>query len=315
MKMGISIVSALLVLAILFTTPTVLANESITAEDFAARCADAGGNLTLTENLRVDGGTAELGECQVRIGAFRLEIQQAQFSATGPFTIDGQLGGELRIEHSQFFQSAQTEGLVNMTLLAHRLRVEDTTLDFSGHVILRSGPLDRGEVLVEAVKFRSRSRSAVLHIGASGRTGHEGRITVRESELVAEGNISIAASLQALHGRGRVYLEGNAILARGTLALQTGEEGRIEVHENNRTAEGEEPFRGIYAAGTLMITSGMGGRTAVDENRILAKEGAQIRSGGRTRVRENNFFGSGEVLIEGPRCQARDNLPEVSCAR
>ncbi len=292
-----------------------LAKESLTAEAFAARCVDAEGNLTLAEDLLVVGGTSELGACRVHLGAFRLEIQQARFLSTGPLFVDGGLGGgELRIEHSQLSQSERAEGPVNIDLIAHRLRVQDTTLDFSGHVILRGGDLDRSNVLVEAVRFRTRSTS-VLHIGASGQTSHQGRITVRDSELISEGDISIQASFLPPHGRGRLLIEGSALVARRTILLRTGEDGRTEIRENNRTVELDELFQGIHAEGTVTITSEAGGRVKVDENRLLAREGTEIRSQGWTSVRENNFSEGGPVLIQGLHCRARDNIPDVGCAR
>ncbi len=287
-------------------TRTALAQESITAEAFAARCADAGGTLTLTENLQVVGGSAELGACHVDLGPFRLEMQQVCFSSIGSLFIDGGLGGgELRIEHSQFSQSEGAEQPVNIDLIAFRLRVRDTTLDFFGHVILRGGDLDRSDVLVEEGRFRTRS-ATVLHIGASGRTSHQGRITVRDSELISEGEISIQASFPPSRGQGRVLIEGSTLVARGTILLRTGEEGRTEIRGNRQ---------GIQSDGTVTITSETGGRVEVDENRILATDGTEIRSGGRTRVTENNFSAGGPVLIQGHHCRARDNIPDVRCTR
>lgn len=298
-----------------WVTCQALAEKSLTAEDFAALCADAAGSLTLAENLRVVSGTTELGACRVNLGAFRLEIQQARFLSVGPLFIDGGLGGgELRIEHSQLSQSERAEGLVNIDLIAHRLRVRDTTLDFFGHVILRGGDLDRSDVLAEAVRFRTRSRT-VLHIGASGQTSHQGRITVRDSELISEGDISIQASFLPPHGRGHVLIEGSAIVARDTILLRTGEDGRTEIRENNRTLKLDELFQGIHADGTVTITSEAGGRVKVDENRILARDGTEIRSQGWTRVRENNFSEGGPVLIQGVHCRARDNIPDVGCTQ
>src|SRR5712692_7746925 len=151
-----------------WTTRQALAEDTLTAEGFAARCADAEGNLALAGNVSVVGGTAELGPCRVELGPFRLEIQQARFSSIGPFFVNGGLsGGELRFEHSQISQSERAEQAVNIDLIAHRLRAHDTTIDSFGHVILRGGDADRSDVLVESVRFRVRSPT-VLHIGASG---------------------------------------------------------------------------------------------------------------------------------------------------
>jgi len=298
-----------------WTTRQALGQESLTAEAFAARCADAEGSLTLAGNLSVVGGTAELGACRVELGASRLEIRQARFFSIGSLFVDGGLGGgELRIEHSQFFQSQRVQSPVNIDLIAHRLRVHDTTVDFSGHVILRGGDRDRSDVLVEAVQFRVRTPT-VLHIGASGQTSHQGRITVRDSELISEGDISIQASFLPPHGAGRVLIEGSAIVARGTVLLRTGEDGVTEIRENNRTVDLDAPFQGIHADSTATITSEAGGRVKVDENRILAKEGTEIRSKGWTRVRENNFSDGGPVLIQGLHCRASDNIPDVGCTR
>lgn len=298
-----------------WTTRQALAEDTLTAEGFAARCADAEGNLTLAGNVSVVGGAAELGQCRVELGPFRLEIQQARFLSIGPFFVNGGLsGGELRIEHSQISQSERAEQAVNIDLIAHRLRAHDTTIDSFGHVILRGGDADSSDVLVENVRFRVRSPT-VLHIGASGQTSHQGRITVRDSELISEGDVSIQASFLPPHGAGRVLIEGSAIVARATILLRTGEDGITEIRENNRTVELDEVFQGIHADGTVTITCEAGGRVRVDENRILSNEGTEIRSLGWTRVRENNFSDGGPVLIQGLHCRASDNIPDVGCSQ
>jgi len=208
-----------------WTTRQALAEDTLTAEGFAARCADAEGNLALAGNVSVVGGNAELGPCRVELGPFRLEIQQARFSSIGPFFVNGGLsGGELRFEHSQISQSERAELAVNIDLIAHRLRAHDTTIDSFGHVILRGGDADRSDVLVESVRFRVRSPT-VLHIGASGQTSHHGRITVRDSELVSEGDVSIQASFLPQRGD-EATIDAQELVARcadagGVLTLHT----------------------------------------------------------------------------------------------
>ena len=76
---------------------------------------------------------------------------------------------------------------------------------------------------------------------------------------------------------------------------------------------GAEHFQGIQTQGVFTISSEAGETTKVDENRILARDGVQIYSGRRTRVIENNFSDSGDVVIQGPRCRARDNIRNVNC--
>ena len=259
----------------------------------------------MDEDLFVAGGAAELAACEVQLSAFRLTIREAQFFSTGDFAINGPLDGELQVERSQVFQSAQAGEPVNITLIAHRNRIEDTTMDVSGNIILRSGEPSDGEVLVEGVRFRSRSQTGVIHIGASGRTGHDGRVRLKDSELVGDGTVSIQASFESSHGRGRVQIERNALIAQVRIILLVGEDGTLEVREN---------LQGIRTPGTLTIGSESVGRTSVDENRIVALDGVQIHSGGRTTVVENDFSDSGEVVIEGPRCRARDNIPQVHCS-
>jgi hypothetical protein len=277
-----------------------LAAESLSAEEFARRCADAGGNLTLDQNVRVDGGSAELDECQVTVGSFRLEINRARLSSTGFLRVFGESGGEIRVVHSALAQSEQAAGPMNILLRAHRVLIEATTLDFSGTVHLETGQDDRGEVHV--VNSTLRSSAADIHIGSSGR-GHEGRTRIEESRLSAEVDISILSSSLQTAGRGEVTVEDSALDSSGTMTLQTGDEGRTEARENSS----------MHAAGALTIISGSAGKTVARDNRIVGEESAHILSGGRTNVQENDFTGSGGVSIEGPRCQARNNVPAVEC--
>ena len=276
--------------------------ESLSAGEFASRCADAGGNLILDQNLRVDRGSAELAECQVTVGSFRLEIERARLSSTGFLRVFGESGGEIRVAHSALTQSEQAAAPVNILLRAHRVLIEATTLDFSGTVHLETGQDDRGEVHV--VNSTLRSIAADIHIGSSGR-GHEGRSKVEESRLFAQVDISILSSSLQTEGRGEVTVEDSALDSSGTITLQTGDEGRTELRENS----------GVHAAGTITISSGGAGKTVAHDNRIVGEESAHILSGGRTSVQENDFTGSGGVSIEGPRCRARNNIPAVECTR
>ena len=254
MGKSFSAIGLLLAIAPLMTQ-RVWACKVLSAEEFGTRCADAGGHLILDEDLFVAGGAAELAACEVQLSAFRLTIREAQFFSTGDFAINGPLDGELQVERSQVFQSAQAGEPVN--------------------------------------------------IGASGRTGHDGRVRLKDSELVGDGTVSIQASFESSHGRGRVQIERNALIAQVRIILLVGEDGTLEVREN---------LQGIRTPGTLTIGSESVGKTSVDENRIVALDGVQIHSGGRTTVVENDFSDSGEVVIEGPRCRARDNIPQVHCS-
>ena len=147
------------------------ADASISAEEFAAQCADAGGNLTLDQDVRIEGGSAELAECQVTVGSFRLDIERARLLSTGFLRVFGESGGEIRVAQSALAQSDQAAGPVNILLRAHRVLIEATTIDFSGTVHLETGRDDRGEVHV--VNSRLRSIASDIHVGSSGR-GHEG---------------------------------------------------------------------------------------------------------------------------------------------
>jgi hypothetical protein len=287
------------------------ADETLSAEEFAARCADANGNLTLDQNLRVDGASAELGQCQVTIGSFRLEIEHAQLSSTGFLRAFGESGGEIRVEHSTIAQSKQAPGPVNILLRAHRVQIEATTLDFSGTVHLETGQDDRG--VVHVVNSTLRSIEADIHVGSSGR-GHEGHTRIEDSHLSAHVDISVLASSLVTGGRGEVTVEDSVIDSSGTITLGTGDEGRTVVRRNDRSREGEDLGSGIHAATTVTIVSGSAGTTIVHENRVVGEEGAHILSGRITRVQDNDFTGSGDVLIEGLRCEARDNTPSVECS-
>jgi len=118
MGKSFSTIGMLLAIAPL-TTQRAWACRALSADEFGTRCAGAGG------------------------------------LSTGDFAINGPLDGELQIEHSQIFQSAQAGGPVNVTFIAHRNRIEHTTMDVSGNIILRSGEPSHGDVLVEGVRFRS----------------------------------------------------------------------------------------------------------------------------------------------------------------
>src|SRR5262249_16649856 len=100
-------------------------------------------------NAHVEGGSAELGQCVVTIGSFRLEIEHARLSSIGLLRAFGEPDGEIRVEHSTLAQSEQAVGLVSILLRAHRVRIEDATLDFSGTVHLETGRDDRGSIHVQ----------------------------------------------------------------------------------------------------------------------------------------------------------------------
>src|SRR5262249_34480515 len=96
------------------------ADESVSAAEFAARCLASGGNLTLEQNLVIDGGVAELDECRVTAGSFRLKIEHARLSSNGFLRVFGESGGEICVEHSILTQSDKAIGPVNILLRAHR---------------------------------------------------------------------------------------------------------------------------------------------------------------------------------------------------
>jgi len=100
----------------------------------------------------------------------------------------------------------------------------------------------------------------------------------------------------------------------GTITLGTGDKGRTVVRRNDRSREGEDLGSGIHAATTVTIVSGSAGTTIVHENRVVGEQGAHILSRGLTRVQDNDFTGTTDVLIEGLRCEARDNIPLVACS-
>ncbi len=287
-----------------------LCAELINAEQFAERCSKAQGHLAIVTDLHVEGGATEIAECRVTLGAARLDIRDAEFAATGFFMIEGQPNGDLRVERSVLIQSAAVNEPVNVLLRAHQLRLHATTIDFLGTVHLETGAADRGELQVEGSLLRSLGGD--IHIGSSGR-GREGNTVVKHSELIASADgISILASAQAPHGAGRIHVEENSIVSAGTIAIQTGEDGRTKVSRNSRVSE--QGSTGIHAGTTLSIVSGEAGETTVDQNRIVADEDATILSGGRTRALQNDFVGIGDITIAGPRCVARRNLPEVACS-
>lgn len=296
---------------ILGTASLARADESLSAEEFAARCEYANGSLTLDQNMRVDGGSAELGECQVTIGSFRLEIEHARLSSTGSLRAFGESGGEIRVENSTLAQSEQALGPVNILLRAHRVRIEATTLDFSGTVHLETGPDNHGRVYV--LDSTLQSVAADIRVGSSGR-GHEGLTRIEDSWLSAQVDISVLASSLVTGGRGEVSVEDCVFDSSGTITLETGDAGRTEVRGSARSRQGEDMGSRIHAATTVTIVSGTEGQSIVHGNRIVGEEEAHILSGGRTRVQGNDFIGSGSLLIEGPRCEARDNNPPAECS-
>jgi hypothetical protein len=308
---------AAVALVMLLGSSRARADELLSAEEFAARCAEANGNLALDQNVRVEGGSAELVECQVTVGSFRLEIVRARLLSIGFLRALGESGGEIRVEHSTLAQSEQATGPVNILLRAHRVRIETTTLDFSGTVHLETGRDDRGSVHV--LNSTLRSGAADIHIGSSGR-GREGHTTIEDSRLFAQLDISVLGSSLEAGGRGEVTVEDSVLDSSGTITLETGDEGRTEVRGNDRsrerdeTDERDEIWRGIHAASTVSIVSGRAGETIAHDNRIVGQEGARILSGGRARVEDNDFTGSGGVLIQGPRCKASENVPPVECS-
>src|SRR5262249_48822963 len=170
---------------------------------------------------------------------------------------------------------------------------------------------DRGGVHV--LDSTLRSVEADIHVGSSGR-GHEGRTRIEDSHLSAQVDISILASSLVTGGRGEVTVEDSVIDSSGTITLGTGDQGRTVVRRNDRSPQREDMGSGIHAATTVTIVSGSAGTTIVHENRVVGEEGAHILSGSLTRVQDNDFTGSGEVLIEGLRCEVRDNTPPVECS-
>jgi hypothetical protein len=308
---------AAVTLVILLGASRARADESLSAEEFAARCAQANGNLALDQNVRVEGGSAELGECQVTVGSFRLEIVRARLLSIGFLRAFGESGGEIRVEHSTLAQSEQAPGSVHILLRAHRVRIEASTLNFSGTVHLETGRDDRGGVQV--LHSTLRSSAADIHVGSSGR-GQGGHTRIEVSRLFAQVDISVLASSLEAGGRGEVTVEDSVLDSSGTITLETGDEGRTEVRGNDRRRERDERddrdkiWRGIHAASTVSIVSGRAGATLAHDNRIVGEEGARILSGGRARVEDNDFTGSGGVLIQGPRCRASENVPPVACS-
>jgi hypothetical protein len=216
----------------------------------------------LDQNLRIDGGSAELGQCQVTIGSFRLEIERARLSSIGFLRAFGESGGEIRVEHSTLAQSEQALGPVSILLRAHRVRIEAATLDYSGTVHLETGRDDRGSVLV--LNSTLRSGAADVHIGSSGR-GHEGRTRIEDSRLSAQVDISVLASSLETAGRGEVTVEDSALDSSGTITLETGDEGRTEVRRNDQSRERDDIWSGIHAAATVTIVSGSAGQTIAHE--------------------------------------------------
>jgi len=271
---------------------------TIDAQELVARCADAGGVLTLHTDLHVVGGAAQTEGCHIVLDFSRLVIDRIQLSASGFFLIDGQPGGELRIERSTLAQSSK-EGPINVLLRAHHVTLDSTVVDFDGSIHLETGMGDRGVMHVGLTLLRSGSEDVKL--GASGNF-EEGIVQVRSSILLAATDINVTASLSLR--RGTVDVEGTSLLAGGSIAIQTGDLGRTRARGN-----------GVIRAGdTIAITSSGEGETRVAENRIQGENAVQITSGGYTNVSRNIFIGSGEVQIVGPRCESRENIPDVACA-
>jgi len=290
-------------------TPTILATMALTALQLAdeatidapelvARCADAGGVLTLHADLLVVGGAAQTEGCHIILDFCRLVLERIQLSASGFFLIDGQPGGELRIERSTLAQSSK-EGPINVLLRAHHVTLDSTVVDFDGSIHLETGMGDRGVMHVGSTILRSASED--VKVGASGNF-EEGNILVRSSVLLAATDINISASLSLR--RGTVDVEGTSLLAGGSIAIQTGDLGRTRARGNGL----------IQAGDTIAIASSGEGETRVAENRIQGENTVQISSGGHTNVSRNIFIGSGEVEIVGPRCEPQENIPDVACA-
>lgn len=289
-------------------TPTILATMALTALQLAdeatidapelvARCADAGGVLTLRADLLVVGGAAQTEGCHIILDFCRLVLERIQLSASGFFLIDGQPGGELRIERSGLAQSSK-DGPVNILLRAHHLAIDSTVVDFDGSIHLETGMGDRGVMYVGSTILRSGSED--VKVGASGNF-EEGKAEVRSSILLAATDINITASLSLR--RGTVDVEGTSLLAGGSIAIQTGDLGRTRARGNGL----------IQAGDTIAITSSGEGETRVAENRIQGQNEVRISSGRYTNASRNIFLGSGEVLIEGPLCESQENIPDVVC--
>lgn len=271
---------------------------TIDAQELVARCADAGGVLTLHSDLHVVGGAAQTEGCHIVLDFSRLVIERIQLSASGFFLIDGQPGGELRIERSTLAQSSK-EGPINVLLRAHHVTLDSTVVDFDGSIHLETGMGDRGRMHVGSTIVRSGSED--VRVGASGNF-EEGIVEVRSSILLAATDINITASLSLR--RGTVDVEGTSLLAVGSIAIQTGDVGRTRARGNGL----------IQAGDTIAITSSGEGQTRVEENRIEGQNEVRISSGRYTNASRNIFLGSGEVLIEGILCESQENIPDVVCA-
>jgi len=277
--------------------------ELIDAAALVTRCADAGGVLTLHTDLHVVAGAAQTGACHIILDFSRLVMEGVQLSASGFFVIDGQPGGELRIERSTLAQSNPEGFPVNILLRAHHLTVDSTVVDFDGSIHLETGMGDRGVMHVESTILRSGSED--VKVGASG-TFAEGVSEVRSSILLAATDINVTASFrQAGLRRGVVDLEGSSLLAGGSITIQTGDAGQTRVRGNGV----------LRAAENITITSSSEGQTRVEENRIRGENEVRISSGGFTNASLNIFLGSGDVTIQGPVCESQENIPEVTCIR
>ncbi len=264
--------------------------EKIDAPELVARCADAGGLLTLHSDLHVAGGAAETGACHIILDFCRLTMESVQLSASGFFLIDGQPGGELRIERSTLTQNSNDSLPVNLLLRAHHVTVDSTVANFEGSIHLETGMGDRGVMQVGSTILRSGSED--IKVGASG-PFEEGSIEIGSSILLAATDINITASF-SLRG-GVVDVEGSSLLAGGSIRIQTGDAGQTRVRGN----------RVLRAVENITITSSSEGQTRVEENRI--------RGENQVRISRNIFVGSGDVQVQGPVCESAENIPDVVC--
>jgi len=324
-SVGLKVVCQLMVLA--FLMASALAQEVVSAEEFAARCAAGGGNLTLNRSLRVESGMAEMGACTVNLRRFQLEILDAQLAFAGHFATRGAQGSEVRLDRSILYQDHTPAELVHIALVANQVRVQDSAIRFNGNVHLVGdnwvtedplgllpplpGRTDGGNVLVEVSDIFSIYSDVLM---AASRNGLGGKIDVKKSRVFGEGDIMMEAGNRLGGLRGEIKIEYNAIVAWHDIRMQTGTTGSVLVRRNFQPFEiFGETFNGIDTMATLTISSELIGQTDVFENRVVAHKGVLIRSQGQTRTRENNFDGSGPVVVRGLLCESADNNPDVAC--
>ena len=315
MNRVVLIMGGLLATLAFFVVQPLLADEAIRASEFAARCAAAGGNLTLDRNLRVEGGVAEMGACTIALRSSRLFIRHAELSFTEDFTVRGEGRSEIHINQGSLYQSDRVDGAVNIRLQANMVQIQDSQLSFSGDVrLLADGDrLDRGMAWVEASELYSLGGEILI---TASRNASEGKISIEGSKLFAETDISLLAGDRENGLKGHIEVTDNAIVAWHRINFITGKCSYIGVQENNsRTLELDQVFTGIYAMATLTIACGDESETEVFDNRILAQEAASISTGEHTSVQRNNFQGSGPIMVRGPRCETRQNTPEITCTR